>query len=656
MTPEEFVAISRLVPEPMFLVTGQGDVVAANKAAAQRLGVHPRDVAGSAFASLLCDSPEVVERYLLTCARSGDPMPGSLALRLPGGEALPCRAEGVVVRPRAEGAPALIVLRLVPKHESPSQFAIVSRQVAELNEEIARRKRLERAQREQRNWLEVTLSSIGDGVIATDNEGRVLFMNPVAQVLTGWPQDEALGQPLEEVFRIVNHGTREPVESPATRVLREGRVVGLANDTVLLSRDGSEWPIADSGAPIRDESGRILGVVLVFLEITERQAMEAALRRQTEDLLSSNRRKDEYIAMLAHELRNPLGALSNAVVLLEQAERGSPSFERAREVVRRQLRHQVRMVDDLLDVSRITRGTFHLRREWLDLRELCAQVVEDHRHRIDGTSLQLRVELPPQPVWILGDPARLSQVVANLLTNAVKFTPTGGTVDIRLSAEDGRAVLTVSDTGIGIGSELLPRVFEAFVQGEQNLARTRGGLGLGLSLVKGVVELHQGEVSAASPGPTQGAVFTVSLPLASAGEMPAAPPPTRRAPGGPLRVLVIDDISDAAETMRDMLELWGHTVETALGGAEGVDTARRFRPHVVICDLGLPAMDGYAVARTLKGDPRTAGIPLLALTGYGGDEARRRCREVGFAAHLTKPVDVALLRRLLDEVAASPDE
>ena len=648
MSPEQFLQIADLLPEVMLLLSGEGVILAANRSAGTRLARPPRELEGERLSGFVREPWDSVQQYLLTCSRTSGPVPGALTLARPDGVTIPCHCTGSRLRPRHADEPALVLLRLTPRNESPSQFAILSRRIQELNREIARRRRLEEELREQREWFQVTLSSIGDAVLATDREGRILFMNAVAQSLTGWSEAEALGRPLEEVFRIVNEATREPVENPAHRVLREGLVVGLANDTLLIARDGREWPIADSGAPIRDGSGHILGVVLVFLEITQRKRLEAQLLQQTADLVEADRRKDQYLAMLAHELRNPLGALRNALSVMQQASPEHPAYERAQRVASRQIAQQTRMVDDLLDVSRLTRGTFQVRRELLDLVQLCRQVVEDHRHSVEGAGLILRVEFPGEPAWVEGDPVRLSQVLINLLENAVKFTPPGGEVAVCLEREpDGaRARLTVRDTGVGIHDNLLPHVFQAFVQAEQGLAHSEGGLGLGLALVQGFVTLHDGEVRAESAGAGHGATFTVLLPLMT-------PPPVDEGSGrdaaapGPLRVLVIEDMRDAAETLRDLLEIWGYRVEVAFTGPEGVEAARRFRPDVVLCDLGLPGMDGFSVARQLRRDPVTTSARLVALTGYGREEDRRRSEEAGFDAHVTKPVDPAALRILL---------
>jgi PAS domain S-box-containing protein len=406
---------------------------------------------------------------------------------------------------------------------------------------LAARRRAEASEQ----WLTAVLSSIGDAVIATDSRGRVLLMNPVAESLCEWGVAEAAGRPLDEVFRIINEKTREPVESPAARVLAEGRVVGLGNHTVLIGRDGSERPIDDSGAPIRGAGGAVEGVVLVFRDVTERRRAEARIVEET-------RRKDEFLAMLAHELRNPLAAISSAVQLLVRpdAEEFHPW---GREVAERQVRQLTRLVDDLLDVSRISRGKIQLRSQRVDLAEAVPSAVQVVRPLIDDRRHELYVAIAPGPIEVEADPARLEQVIVNLLYNAAKYTAPGGRIDLEVIRVPGEAVVRVSDTGIGIGPDLLPRVFELFTQGDRALNRSEGGLGIGLTMVQKLVDLHGGRVTAASGGPGRGSTFTVRLPLRHApalasldGEVVTAPP-ARSASRAPSAISTAPDAAPEPE-------------------------------------------------------------------------------------------------------------
>jgi signal transduction histidine kinase/ActR/RegA family two-component response regulator len=382
----------------------------------------------------------------------------------------------------------------------------------------------------------------------------------------------------------------------------------------------------------------------------ERERAEVALRRHAEELAEADRRKDQFLAMLAHELRNPLAPIRNAVQLLQHLGPAEPPLVRVREVIARQVAHQARLLDDLLDVSRITRGTIELRRQQLELTRLVGDAAEDHRRVLETGGLTLCLELPEEPVWIDGDPTRLAQVVGNLLGNATKFTEPGGQVRVRLVAdpESQSAVLSVRDSGIGIEPTMLLHVFELFTQADQGLDRSRGGLGLGLALVKGLVEQHGGSVWAHSEGPGQGSEFNVLLPTTAAPPAEVAAPSVAPIATGPIRVLVVDDNRDAAETLEDLLALAGCTVALAFSGPQALAIAPEFHPEVVLCDLGLPGMSGYEVGVALRQHPASARAQLIAVSGYGQAEDRERSQAAGFDRHLVKPVDPSELLRLLE--------
>jgi PAS domain S-box-containing protein len=355
-----------------------------------------------------------------------------------------------------------------------------------------------------RQWLSAVLTSIGDAVIATDDGGRVLFVNPVAELLCGWPAAEAVSRPLGDVLRIVDERTRGAVESPAVRVLAEGAIVGLANRSVLISRDGTERPIDDSGAPIRSPDGQVDGVVLVFRDVTERRRIETRISEEA-------RRKDEFLAMLAHELRNPLAAISNATQLLVRPE-AHDVHGWSREVIERQVRQLTRLVDDLLDISRISRGKIRLNLQSVDLAAVIRAAVQVIRPMVDDRGHDLRLSVADEPFEVEADPMRLEQVIVNLLNNAAKYTQPGGRIELELGREQGQAVIRVSDTGIGIGPELLPHVFDMFTQGDRALTRAEGGLGIGLTMVQKLVGMHGGRVDVKSGGHGLGSEFTVHLP------------------------------------------------------------------------------------------------------------------------------------------------
>ncbi len=352
--------------------------------------------------------------------------------------------------------------------------------------------------------LATTLRSIGDAVIATDAEGKVTMINPVAEKLTGWPLADARGQTLDDVFRIVNEQTRVPVESPVTKVLREGGIVGLANHTVLIHKAGHETPIEDSGAPICDEAGAITGVVLVFRDATEERAARNALQL-------ADRRKDEFLATLAHELRNPLAPIRQAAALAAHPNTTPDKVRWSLEVIERQTEHMARLLDDLLDVSRITRGRLEVRRSPVALRRVLDAAVETARPVIDAGKHTLTVNLPDETIVLDVDALRISQVLGNLLTNAAKYTSQPGTIRLTADREGDDVIIRVADNGIGIATEDLPRIFDMFAQVKPTLDRKEGGLGIGLALSRALVELHGGTLEGRSEGLGKGSEFTVRL-------------------------------------------------------------------------------------------------------------------------------------------------
>jgi PAS domain S-box-containing protein len=676
--------------------------------------------------------------------------------------------EAVAVRARKAGAEDYLA-------KGPGLEAL-PQAVRSAVEKVALRHRVEEQRRElerHRNQLRVTLASIGDAVIATDPRGNVTFLNAVAERLTGWATDEARGRPLGEVFTIVNQHTRRPVENPALRALREGNVVGLANHTVLVARDGTERPIDDSAAPIRDENGEVYGSVLVFRDVTERYRVEQSLllqsrvlesmaegvsvsdeagaifytnpaedrmfgyergglvglhvgqqndyppeenerrvgevmaqlksggawtgewrnrrkdgstfttraritrldvggrecfvcvqedvsdRRRLEDELQrrvnelalADRRKDEFLAMLAHELRNPLAPIKNALHVLRLKSGDWQTVDRVREMMERQVGHMGRLIDDLLDVSRITQGKVKIKAERLDLARLARECAADHRAEFAAARVALAVHAPQTPVWVAGDATRLTQVIDNLLTNALKFTNADGRVSLAVEAEEGRAKLRVSDTGIGIEPEVLPTIFDVFAQADKSLDRSRGGMGLGLAIVKGLVGLHGGTVTARSEGLGRGTEMLVELPVEP--EPQALAPLAERGGGAgrAIRVLVVEDNRDSAESLRLLLEATGHEVRLAHAGDEGVRAALEWRPDAVVCDIGLPGLDGFEVARRLRREPATAGARLIAVTGYGRVEDEEKAHAAGFDDHLVKPADPGRLLEKLEQAA-----
>jgi len=366
-------------------------------------------------------------------------------------------------------------------------------------------------------------------------------------------------------------------------------------------------------------------------------AQAEAARRAAEE---TSRRKDEFIAMLSHELRNPLAPIRAATEVIRRVAAPEPTLTRASEVINRQVSHLTRLVDELLDVSRISQGRVTLKREQVDLERVITHGVETARPLIDSRKQKLAVALPGAPVWVSGDFVRLSQVVANLLNNAAKYTHEGGRIEISASANEGQAVIVVRDDGAGIDSHLLPHVFDLFVQGERSLDRSQGGLGIGLTLVRHLVELHQGRVEADSKGAGRGSEFKVRLPcIAAVGQPGAEPVAVVDAPAVGRRVLVVDDNVDAAESIAMFLRLEGHEVKVVIDGYQVISAATVFAPHAVLLDIGLPGLSGYEIARRLRQQPEHADTALIALTGYGQKDDRERAMAAGFDYHFIKPAD-----------------
>jgi PAS domain S-box-containing protein len=639
--------------------------------------------------------------------------------------------------------------------------------------EQLRRSRLDSQARRDR--LHTTLSSIGDAVITTDVDGRVDSMNLVAESLTGWTERDASGRPLQEIFKIINESTREEAPNPAARALREGAVVGLANHTLLVARDGFERPIDDSAAPIRDGKNTVVGCVLVFRDISVRRRLErfsadqaaasrmlasvvessddaivsksldgiieswnagaqrvfgfsaqeaigkhisliipddrvqeeadilARLRagdrvdhfdtvrkkrdgstvhvsltisptrdengrvvgaskiardisdrkRIEQALKDADRRKDEFLATLAHELRNPLAPIANMLEVMKRAENDPELLLQARDTMERQLASLVRLVDDLLDVSRISRNKLEMRKQPMDLKTVIHQAVESSRPWIESHDQTLTVTLPDEPVILNADPVRLAQVFINLLNNASKYTEPKGQIWLTAETHDDRVVVKVKDTGAGIPPEKLGSIFEMFTQVDQSLERSHGGLGIGLTLAKTLLELHGGTVRAFSDGPGRGSEFVVELPVLEAVPMeddrprPAIPGPKKQR-----RILVVDDNADSATSLAMLLRVTGDKTFTARDGFEALAEADKHRPDVVLLDIGLPRMNGYDVARRIRENGWGKDMVLIALTGWGQEKDRKESRDAGFDAHLVKPVDYMELTRLLAELSS----
>jgi PAS domain S-box-containing protein len=407
-------------------------------------------------------------------------------------------------------------------------------------------------------------------------------------------------------------------------------------------RDGQMITVWDQGIVVRDENGVPVRLVGNVVDITERKVAE-------ERLAESSRRKDEFLAMLAHELRNPLAPIRNAVQVLQSPDQSEPVLRKCRDMIDRQVVHMARLLDDLLDVSRITRGTLELRKEPVRFGEVIRHAVETTEALMTANGQQLSIELGDDPM-LEADMARLSQVFSNLLHNAAKYTPTGGRIEVRSWREDDDVVTTVHDTGIGIPGDMLPKIFEAFVQLDRSTGRLGGGLGIGLTLAQRLVEMHGGTLVAASEGPGAGSEFTVRLPgwirTTSDSPDPSLQKGTRTA--HPRRILVVDDIRDNADSLSLMLSAAGHEVRATYAGRDALLVGDTFQPEVVLLDLGMPELSGYEVARQIRLLPWGRRATLIAITGWGREKDRELTREAGFDHHLTKPFDAVALAALLE--------
>ncbi|HVS38683.1 MAG TPA: ATP-binding protein [Gemmataceae bacterium] len=495
--------------------------------------------------------------------------------------------------------------------------------------DVTDRKKAEEALDRERELLQAIIDTIPVMITVYEPDTKVLRLNPAFERIVGWSTREAAGVSLMEQC-YPDPECRERV-AEFMRSCRDGWM-----DIRMTTRDGRE--IETSWANVRLSDATHIGI---GIDISDRKRMEQTLRE-------ADRRKDEFLAMLGHELRNPLAPIRNAVQVLGLLGSADPHLQTARDVIDRQVMHMTRLVDDLLDVSRITRGKVRLHKERIDLASIVAAAVEHTRPAFESRRRPLAVTMPPETLWLEGDRTRLAQVLGNLLTNAAKYSEGDGDVSLTAARDAGEVVVRVRDQGVGIPSELLPHVFDLFTQGQPTLARSEGGLGVGLTVVKSLVEMHGGRVEAHSDGPGRGSEFVVRLPLLPIAEHPEPPAVKDAAPQAPARrVLVVDDNRDAADSMAVILRAGGHEVATAYDGPSGAAAALEFLPDVVLLDLGLPGMSGYEVAVRLRQEPALRRTLLIAVTGYGQEEDRRRARLAGFDVHLVKPTDPEAINALL---------
>lgn len=513
------------------------------------------------------------------------------------------------------------------------------------NEEIVAAERLARS----------VLDQSAEAIVVCDRKGRVIRASQAAETLCGRsPLFVAFAEAFPLVLAAIGGGPRS---ADVAQVALGGEVLRTASGS-LQREDGTRFELLVSAAALRGAGGDVVGCVITLVDVTEHRRDEEALRRSeeryriaAESLREADRRKNEFLAVLSHELRNPLAPIHNSLFILDRTAPGGEQERRVKAILRRQVGQLTRLVDDLLDLTRISRNKVQLKPERLDLNELVRRAIEDHRSLFEANGVLFEAQLAAEPILVRADGPRMTQVIGNLLNNAAKFTPRDGhtRVHVGREGEPARAVVRVADTGAGISPELAEHLFEPFIQADATLDRSKGGLGLGLALVKSLVDMHGGEVSLTSGGVGHGAEFVVRLPLDTAGGV--APRPAARDERRPRRILLIEDNRDAASSLREALELREHVVAVAHDGSEGIARAREFRPEVVVCDIGLPGMDGYAVARALRADRALRHVVLVALSGYAFPDEVQRASDAGFDGHLAKPASVDQIE---EKLAAAP--
>jgi PAS domain S-box-containing protein len=613
-------AIVSTALDAIITIDHEGKIVEFNPAAEKMFGRSRSEAVGQVMADLIIP-PLLRERH-----RQG------IARYLESGEArvLNQRLElSAVGRDGREFPVEVAITRLNP--DGPPLFTGYIR-------DISARKRAEEALLAANDQLRLVTDVMSAPVARCSRDLKYLWVSRDLAQWLGRSPEEIIGRPICE---ILGPEAFEQLQPHFDEVLA-GRPVEYEAE-VNYPRIGKRW-IHALYRPTFDAAGGTDGWVAVVLDIHERKQFEQTIQE-------ADRRKDEFLATLSHELRNPLAPIRSAVEVLKARELDDPDLAASRDVIDRQVQQMARLLDDLLDVSRITRGKFELRKEALDLAAVINVAVETSRPLIEAGGHELILTHPPAPIRLEADPLRLAQVFANLLNNAAKYTNPGGRIELAVVREGSDVVASVKDNGMGISAEMLPHIFEIFSQATAAVARSQGGLGIGLALIKGLVELHGGSIEVRSAGPGRGSEFLVRLPVvvgkAAAG--PTSVSAVEQAMPQCLRILIADDLRDGADTLARMLRIMGNDVRTAYDGEQALAVAQALRPDVIILDIGMPKMNGYEAARRIRQEPWGREVLLIALTGWGQEQDRRRTEEAGFDHHLVKPVDPAYLRSMLAE-------
>lgn len=526
---------------------------------------------------------------------------------------------------------------------APEGISVYFRDITTQKDAEAERERLVLESDNQRRMYETALDSTPDFVYVFDLEHHVIYANQ--SLLTMWGVDDARGKKWMQLGYEQWHADmhdREIDQVISTRAPIRGEIPFTGTN----GRRIYEYIFS----PVFDPRGEVVAVAGTTRDITERQAAEQALREQAHRLAEADRAKDEFLATLSHELRNPLAPLRNSIELLRMIGRDTGQSATIHMMMERQVNHLVRLVDDLLETSRISRGNLSLRVERVALEAVVSNAVETVESLVGAVGHELSIDLPAQPVWLQGDPVRLAQILGNLLSNAARYTPDGGRIEVRASAQGDEAVIVVRDNGMGITPEELPRMFEMFSRGGRDSSRSQGGLGIGLALSRKLAEMHGGTLVGSSDGIGQGSEFTLRVPLAESAPEHADAPAEVHGQLVRSRVLVVDDNIDAGDSLGQVLDLLGAEARVVRDGEQALDMFADWRPAVVVLDIGMPGMNGYEVARTLHARFPDHGATLVALTGWGQENDRRQAREAGFHHHLLKPADIGVLRELLASV------
>jgi PAS domain S-box-containing protein len=622
----------------IFLLDADGMVLSWNAGAERIKGYRPAEIIGQHFSRFYpadVRSTGWPEKELATAARDG-------------------RFEDEGWRLRKDGSRFWANVVISPLYDDAGKV----RGYLKITRDLTDRKQAEEAVRLSEERLRLLVEGVSDyAIFLLDADGMVLSWNAGAERLKGYRANEIIGRHFSTFYPEEARARRWP-QQELELATRDGR---FEDEGWRVRKDGSRFWANVVITALRDADGKLQGFAKVTRDLTERRAAEEGLRRaygnlerrveeRTAELIARDRHKDEFLAMLGHELRNPLAPIRNGLEILKLEGVPAAARSEAQALIERQVQHLVRLVDDLLDVSRIMQGKIELRHERIALATVVERAIETAQPTIDARGHRLVVSLPPAPVFIHGDLIRLAQVLSNLLVNAAKYTPQAGEIALTASTAHDQLRISVKDTGIGMPPELLPKVFEFFVQGSRSLERSQGGLGIGLTLVKRLVEMHGGTVAAHSAGIGKGSELVIDLPLpdqSAADGVPAGGGAGTAVGGRRRRVLVVDDNVDAAESAAALLSIWGHEVRTVHDGLSVLRQVQDFRPEIVLLDIGLPGKSGYDVARELRAQPASPVRLIAAMTGYGQAEDRQRSAEAGFDVHLTKPLDLEQLRDLL---------